>query len=89
MTTKTKKATKAVRSDTERQDKQKKVSNFDLVAQGVCPHDNAILGDEVAGKKVGVYRTCSQCGHKWYLNRQIRTCKCLTCAHDKQKEKKE
>lgn len=72
--------------------KQKKVektkSNFDLVAQGNCPHDNAKLGDEVAGRKVGITRTCKKCKHVWYLNRQIHTCACRTCVSDKQKAKK-
>jgi len=45
--------------------KQKKVSNFDLVAQGKCPHDNASLRDEAASKKAGVTRVCSKCGHVW------------------------
>jgi hypothetical protein len=57
-----------------------KRSNFDLVAAGVCPHDNARLGDEIRGSGVGVTRVCESCGHKWYLNRKIRTCKCLTCS---------
>jgi len=68
---------------------QKKVSNFDLVAQGKCPHDNAKLGDEIAGKKVGVTRVCSKCEHVWYLNRKIHTCACRTCVTSKQKVKKE
>jgi len=68
---------------------QKKVSNFDLVAQGKCPHDGAKLGDEVVGKKVGVTRVCSKCKHVWYLNRQIHTCACRTCVTSKQKAKKE
>jgi hypothetical protein len=42
-------------------------SNFDLVARGKCPHDNASLGDEVAGRKVGITRVCSKCKHVWYL----------------------
>jgi len=58
---------------------QKKVSKFDLVAQGKCPHDKSKLGDEIAGKKVGVTRICSKCGHVWYLNRKIHTCAYRTC----------
>lgn len=86
--TKSKKKTEAVKSEAKRQDKQGKVSNFDLVAQGVCPHDKASLGDEVAGKGVGITRTCSKCGHVWYFNRKIKTCACRTCVADKQKSKK-
>ena len=69
-------------------DTTKKTSNFELVASGKCPHDNASLGDEVAGKGVGITRTCSSCGHRWYLNKKIHTCKCQTCSADKQKSKK-
>lgn len=63
----------------------KKTSNFELVASGKCPHDGANLGDEVAGKKVGITRTCTNCGHAWYLNHKIRTCKCATCSAIKRK----
>jgi hypothetical protein len=63
----------------------KRRSNFDQVAAGVCPHDNARLGDEIAGKGVGVTRECSECHHIWYLNKKIRTCKCLTCSANKRK----
>jgi transcription elongation factor Elf1 len=71
-----------------------KVSNFDLVDGGACPHcmtnrqsitledalNNAYTLDvEVQGKGDGVTRTCKNCGHKWYLNRIIHTCKCLSC----------
>ena len=61
------------------------VSNFDLVAQGKCPHDKSKLGDEVAGSKVGVTRVCSKCKHVWYLNRKIHTCACRTCQKAKKK----
>jgi len=67
---------------------QKKVSNFDLVAQGKCPHDGAKFGDEVAGKGDGVTRTCTKYGHVWYLNRKIHTCACRTCVANKQKAKR-
>jgi len=62
---------------------KKTKSNFDLAAQGKCPHDNAGLGDEIAGGKVGVTRTCKKCHHKWYLNRKIHTCACRTCQKTK------
>lgn len=58
---------------------QNTVSNFDLVAQGKCPHDKSKLGDEVDGRKVGITRVCSKCKHVWYLNRKIHTCACRTC----------
>ena len=69
-------------------EKQKKVSNFDLVARGKCPHDDAKLGDEVVGRKIGITRVCSKCKHVWYLNRQIHTCACRTCVASKQNDKK-
>ena len=62
---------------------QDTVSNFDLVAQGKCPHDGARVGDEVAGRKVGITRVCYKCKHVWYLNRQIHTCVCRTCQKTK------
>ena len=60
-----------------------KRANFDQVAAGVCPHDKARLGDEIRGSGVGFSRTCESCGHTWYLNKKIRTCKCLTCSRSK------
>ena len=60
-----------------------KRANFDLVTAGVCPHDNAKLGDEIRSSGVGFNRTCESCGHTWYLNKKIRTCKCLTCSGSK------
>ena len=57
-----------------------KRANFDLVAAGICPHDNAKLGDEIRGSGIGVTRVCETCGHTWYINKKIRTCKCLTCS---------
>jgi len=66
---------------------RKNVSNFDLVARGKCPHDNAKLGDEIVGRKVGITRVCSKCKHVWYLNRKIHTCACRTCVAKKQKAK--
>jgi len=76
---KSKKATKAVKIDKKTSAKTKKMSNFDLVTGGTCPHDGARLGDEIHGRGVGVTRTCETCEHCWYLNAAIRTCKCLTC----------
>jgi len=66
---------------------QNTVSNFDLVAQGKCPHDNTKLGDEVAGMGEGVTRTCTKCHHVWYLNHKIRTCACRTCQKAKREAK--
>lgn len=63
----------------------KKRSNFDLVASGVCPHDNAKLRELEKTSGVGVYRTCVECKHRWYLNKKIRTCKCLPCSESKRK----
>jgi DNA-directed RNA polymerase subunit M/transcription elongation factor TFIIS len=71
---------------TRKPQQRKKVSKFDIVANGNCPHcfndvDIArTLDVEVANKGDGVTRTCKNCGHKWYLNRTIHTCKCLTCS---------
>ena len=56
-----------------------KRTNFDLVALGTCSHDNARLGDEIRDHGVGVTRVCEACSHTWYINKKIRTCKCLTC----------
>ena len=61
-----------------------KRTNFDLVAVGVCPHCQGRLSSEVVGKGVGVTRVCETCGHRWYVNAKIRTCKCLTCSVVKQ-----
>ena len=57
-----------------------KRSNFDLVAGGSCPHDSARLGKEIRCRGVGFTRVCENCGHIWYINKKIRTCKCLTCS---------
>jgi putative component of toxin-antitoxin plasmid stabilization module len=64
-----------------------KRANFDQVAAGVCPHDSARLGDEIRGSGIGVTRVCETCGHRWYLNKKIKTCKCLSCSADKRKAK--
>ncbi len=61
----------------------KRQGNFDLVAAGVCPHDGAKLGDKIRGSGIGVTRVCETCGHRWYLNTKIKTCKCLTCGKQK------
>ena len=61
----------------------KRQGNFNLVAAGVCPYDNGRLGDGIRGRCVGFSRTCENCGHTWYLNKKIRTCKCLTCSGTK------
>ena len=65
----------------------KKRSNFDQVASSICPHDGAKLGDEIRGKGIGVTRVCESCQHRWYLNKKIKTCKCLSCSVDKRKAK--
>lgn len=86
----TEKATKAPRQKKTKEPKVKKErtqSNFALVASGICPHDSAKLGDEIAGKGIGVTRVCESCAHIWYLNKKIRTCKCLSCSADKRKAK--
>jgi len=66
-------------------EKIEKRTNFDLVAVGVCPHDDDKLGDETRGRGVGVTRVCEKCGHTWYINKKIRTCKCLTCSGARRK----
>ena len=65
----------------------KRTSNFELVASGKCPHCEASLGDEVAGRGIGTTRVCSKCEHRWYLNRLIITCKCVTCCAIKRKRR--
>jgi len=61
-----------------------KESNFAKVDRGVCPHDESELEGEVAGRGEDVTRKCATCAHVCYINRRIKTCKCLTCG--KQKE---
>jgi len=63
----------------------KRLTNFDLVTGGTCPHDNEKLGDEIRGSGVGVTRTCSKCAHTWYLNTKIKACKCLSCSVERRK----
>lgn len=75
-----------VEKKTRKPQQRKKVSNFDNVDNGICPHcQQETLAKEVAGKGDGVTRTCTKCQHKWYLNRKIRTCKCLTCPKGEKK----
>jgi hypothetical protein len=62
-----------------------KRTNFDLVAAGVCPHDNAELLPPTRTAGAGEKAVCTQCGHTWYINQKIRTCKCLSCSADKRK----
>ena len=56
-----------------------KRTKFQMVAAGVCPHDEAPLLQPVKTKGVGLKLDCSQCGHTWYINKRIKTCGCLTC----------
>jgi len=65
-------------------EKHPRESKFAKVDRGVCPHDESELEGEVAGRGDGVTRKCATCEHVWYINRRIKTCKCLTCG--KQKE---
>ena len=61
----------------------RKESSFSKVDRGICPHDVKSLGDDIAGRGEGVTRKCAACEHLWYLNRKIKTCKCLTCSATK------
>lgn len=77
-----KKAKAPVVKKTRAPQQRKKISNYDNVNNGICPHCQVFgntLADEVKSKGDGVTRTCKNCGHKWYLNRKIHTCKCLSC----------
>jgi hypothetical protein len=78
---------------TRKPQKRSKVSNYDHVDAGNCPHcilvqpfTQKTLQKDVAGKGDGVTRTCKLCQHKWYINRKIRTCACRTCQKAKKKE---
>jgi hypothetical protein len=62
-----------------------KRSNFDLVSAGTCPHDGARLGNEMRGRGIGVKLSCGRCHHAWYLNRKIKTTKCLSCSGERRK----
>ena len=57
------------------------------VARSQHPYGDPPFDNEAAAKGEGVTRTCSACGHKWYLNRKIHTYKCLTCSRDKKHKK--
>ena len=86
-TTGSKKAAEPQRLNTESSESIGKRTNFDLVAVGVCPHDESSLSAPVSTKGSGEKATCTQCSHTWYLNKKIRTCKCLTCSASKEKLK--
>ena len=63
----------------------KRQGNIDQVAAGVCPHEGSALSLPIPTKGSGEKATCSKCGHTWYINKKIRTCKCLTCSAAKEK----
>jgi hypothetical protein len=48
-----------------------KRANFDLVAAGVRPHDNAELLPPTRTTGTGEKAVCTQCGHTWYINKKI------------------
>ena len=79
-TTGSKKAAEPQRLNAELSESIGKRTNFDLVAVGVCPHDESSLSAPVSTKGTGMKATCVDCGHTWYINKKIRTCKCLTCS---------
>jgi hypothetical protein len=64
-----------------------KLSKFDQVAAGTCPHCSGRLGNEVRGSGIGVTRECSQCHHVWYFYKRGDStgCKCLTCSAEERK----
>ena len=84
-TTGSKKASEQQRLNAESSESIGKRTNFDLVAAGVCPHDESSLSAPVSTKGSGMKATCVDCGHTWYINKKIRTCKCLTCSAAKVK----
>ena len=83
--TKSKKAAEPQRLNAESSESMAKRTNFQMVAAGVCLHDNASLLAPVKTKGVGLKAVCSQCGHTWYINKKIKTCGCLTCSGAKRK----
>jgi len=83
--TKSKKAAEPQRLNAESSESIGKRTNFDLVAVGACPHDESSLSAPVSTKGTGMKATCVDCGHTWYINKKIRTCKCLTCSAAKVK----
>jgi len=82
----TKKETKGRPTNIELCNTSGKRSNFDLIAVGTCPHCGGSLGSEVPTAGRGAKRQCSSCGQIWYLNRKIRTCKCVPCIHPHKSE---
>jgi hypothetical protein len=46
---------------------------------GIFSICDAKLLDETRTSGIGVTRVCEACGHQWYINKKIKTCKCLTC----------
>ena len=84
-TTGSKKAAEQQRLNAEVLPTKVKRTNFDLVAVGVCPHDESSLSAPFSTKGAGEKATCVDCGHTWYINKKIRTCKCLTCSAAKEK----
>ena len=66
-----------------------KRTNYQMVAVGVCPHDDSELLTPTRTTGTGEKAVCTQCGHTWYVNRKIRTCKCLTCSADKRPQARE
>ena len=43
-----------------------KLSNFDLVTVGTCPHCGGSLDSGMPTTGRGINRRCSQCQHIWY-----------------------
>ena len=84
-TTGSKKAAEPQWLNAELSESMGKRTNFDLVAVGVCPHDESSLSAPVLTKGAGEKATCVDCGHTWYINKKIKTCKCLTCSAAKVK----
>ena len=83
--TKSKKAVSQQRLNAESCETTGKRTNFQIVAAGVCLHDDASLLEPVKTKGVGMKAVCSKCGHTWYINKKIKTCGCLTCRGAKRK----
>ena len=83
--TKSKKAASQQRLNAGISESMGKRTNFDLVVAGVCPHDESSLSAPVSTKGSGEKATCVDCGHTWYINKKIRTCKCLTCSDAREK----
>ena len=84
-TTGSKKAAEPKRVNAEMLESTTKRTNFQMVAVGACPHDNSELLPPTRTKGEGAKAVCSKCGHEWYINKKIRTCKCLTCSSAKEK----